>query len=750
MSQSRRSLEKELGLPENAQLLPSTTSPWSLISGGAPIPLTTQSSLGFKKEDESSENHPHCLIVGRQASTADIRIQHGSISRRHALVYHVLEEATQTISLVLQDLGGKHGVYVNENRVKGSILLHKGDKIVFGNVRDNEFTVHHDGEAAARDAAKVETNTSKQQPTQKQQEEPQPAAVQEPGAGLTGREKRQAEIAAMMASLDETPTYTKVELPAESSSKEQELATKESSIARQYKLPVTDRLFLSADDSGPSEDAHRRLVTCLAIDPAGSRCATGGHYLKQYDFAGMDQLRTGPFQTLQVQEGHVIQDVCYSNTGDRLLVATGSAQPKVVSRDGEEVIQFVRGDMYVNDPARTSGHTAPVTGVSWHPLERDVVLTSSLDGSARIWNLNGKTQFKMLVCDKVYRGKNARGQKVAVTSVAFHPGGREFAFGTACGSIQIWNSTKVGARPERATYHAHGEDKPIHSLVYNYDGSRIASRSLDDDTVKVWQARRLSRSATPLAICTQLPSVHERADSTFVHRDGDVLCAGTSTVQKGENGQLKESGTLEFFRISSTPEEEKLSSVLSIPVSSTAGAVQVKWHSKLNQMLVGCSDGSIHVFFDRDLSTKGALLAVAKSGRPVDELSQLYASRAPKGFAGTSADKILTPHALPMFRGEKKRKREKDRLDPVKGRIPEVPATGMKTGSQVGAAVNFQQFVSQGIVKTKNIAGKDPRQELFQYSEGKNYITQAYEGDKTVLAEKTVEEEEQDMKERKT
>jgi len=53
-------------------------------------------------------------------------------------------------------------------------------------------------------------------------------------------------------------------------------------------------------------------------------------------------------------------------------------------------------------------------------------------------------------------------------------------------------------------------------------------------------------------------------------------------------------------------------------------------------------------------------------------------------------------------------------------------------------------------VNNKNIAGKDPREELFKYSEGKNYVSRAYEGDvQRILAEKTVEEEELDLKSRK-
>ena len=47
----------------------------------------------------------------------------------------------------------------------------------------------------------------------------------------------------------------------------------------------------------------------------------------------------------------------------------------------------------------------------------------------------------------------------------------------------------------------------------------------------------------------------------------------------------------------------------------------------------------------------------------------------------------------------------------------------------------------------KNIAGKDPRGGLFKYNE--SYVSKAYEGDiQRILAEKTVEEEEADLKSR--
>jgi hypothetical protein len=456
--------------------------------------------------------------------------------------------------------------------MSGTTELKHGDTVYFGNVQETTFLV------TAPDEKKEEMSESVPIVETKKN-----LAV-EPGHGLTGRAKREAEIAAMMDSLDDTPDYEKYVAPKEEVEK---TAQQVSSLEIQHSIPVSERFEILNDGD------RRRVVTSLAMDVAGSRFAVGGTdtHLRMYDFAGMDQLRTGPFKTIEVEDGHSLVDVCYSNSGDRLLVATGSVQPKVLDRDGNEIIQFVRGDMYVTDQAHTSGHTAAVTGVDWHPLERDTVLTSSNDGSARLWNLNGKTQFHFLVCDKVYRAKNVKGQRVGVTAVAFHPGGREFALGTACGSIQIWHTARVGARPERVKFHSHGEGRPVNSLSYN--GSQIASRSADDDVAKVWDAKQLSPSASPVVTCLGLPTVHERSNAVF-SPDGRLLCAGASEHRKGPNNERLEEGSVKIFLIRNEGKSkgQKPGALLSdLHVADHVGVIMVNWHAKLNQILVGCSDG---------------------------------------------------------------------------------------------------------------------------------------------------------------
>lgn len=327
-----KSLEEEFGLPENASL--SQTPPFLLISSQGSISISPSTSL-----HHDSSKSPKCLLVGRQASTADIRIQHKSISRKHALFYYINGE------LYLQDLGGKHGTTLNGQRVEGTSKLQHGDELYFGNVTTSTFIVK--APATSESETKESTTTETETVPQDDKEESPPPP---PGHGLTGRAKREAEIAAMMASLDEKPKYQTYVPPPTAKQQQEEEEEKEVphdlQMATKYSIPIQELFDVNIDST--SNDV-RTKTSCMAIDPAGSRFAVGGLHLKLYDFAGMTSIQQDPFKTIEVQEGHVLVDVCYSNTGDRLIVATTSVQPKVLDRDGNEmcVLLYVKMCVFV-------------------------------------------------------------------------------------------------------------------------------------------------------------------------------------------------------------------------------------------------------------------------------------------------------------------------------------------------------------------------------------------------------------------
>jgi WD40 repeat protein len=699
-SSSFDSLERELGFPDDATLDPRGISAKLETSSTAAISISSATC---------TRPNGRCLVVGRQAAAADICVQHKSISRKHAALYFFRNK------LYVKDLGGKYGTFVNTVRVveNDAIELNNGDIVLFGNVRESVFrivltenpAIIHEGELAL-----PENNPAQDNHTQ--------SRIEKAGQGLSGRAKRQAEIAAMMQSLDETPTYQKIPVPEDSAPKNIQVA---SSLAEQYQLPISLHFTL------PSESARKNVATCLAVDPAGSRFVVGSSdtHVRYYDFGGLAKNRNGCFQTIIPEDGHLLVSCAYSQTGDRIIVGTSSVQPIVFDRDGGEIIKFVRGDMYVTDQTKTVGHTASVTCVDWHPLERDLVLTSSNDGSARLWNLNGKTQFKMLTCEKVFPAKNARGQRTPVTCVCFHPAGREFALGTACGSIQIWNRNRVSGRPERAAFETHGQGNAVSNLTYNKDGTMLASRSGGDDKVKIWNSTRLSRSAEPSIVCIDLPTIHEQANASF-SANGKFLCASTSVMRR-ENDIQKEGGRLCIFNLSGG--STTVQPLVALELEGESVPVITKWHGKLNQILAGCSNGSVVIFYDPTFSNNGALLAAARAERS-DDLSDLLRSRASNTSTIVTGE-IITPFSLPLFRqeqaiSEKKRKRS-ERKDPKLSKEPERPATGKhKAGAQIGSNTTFQQFVAdQTGEKAKQIAGEDPRNALFKFGTDDNDLRKA-------------------------
>jgi len=151
--------------------------------------------------------------------------------------------------------------------------------------------------------------------------------------------------------------------------------------------------------------------------------------------------------------------------------------------------------------------------------------------------------------------------------------------------------------------------------------------------------------------------------------------------------------------------------------------------------------------YDPDLSKNGVLLSTARLVRKKNALEALLEERGSQNPYAAITGKVLEPNALPMYRDpslQRKRRRDMDDDDVIK---PEAPTTAKHLiGGRSSASVNFTQFVVQSTIKNKNIAGKDPREELFKYNEGKNYVDQAYAGDVSrVLADKTVEEEQEEL-----
>lgn len=167
------------------------------------------------------------------------------------------------------------------------------------------------------------------------------------------------------------------------------------SFAVQHKVPVEYQIDLMG---------HSKAVGALSVEPSGNRVVTGSYdyQCKIYDFGGMDKNHRA-FRSYEAEDGHPVLCISHSPTGDKYIVGVGSCQPKVYDRDGKDIIKFVRGDMYLRDLSNTKGHIMEVTDVHWHPTDKNCMMTSSLDGSIRLWDLLGEAAFGNLTNKQVLK-----------------------------------------------------------------------------------------------------------------------------------------------------------------------------------------------------------------------------------------------------------------------------------------------------------------------------------------------------------
>lgn len=457
----------------------------------------------------------------------------------------------------------------------------------------------------------------------------------------------------------------------ESSDTEEEVALKD-------KIPCTHEVSMTHGT---------KAVIAIAADPSGARLASGSvdYDVCFWDFAGMDTSMKS-FRTLQPCENHPIKCLQYSTTGDVILVISGAAQAKVLDRDGFEKCETVKGDQYITDMARTKGHTASLNSGCWHPFTKEEYLTCSQDSTCRIWILYRPRGHKSLI-----KCRAQNGVKTIPTTCAYSREGAAVACGCIDGSIQMWDRRKNFVNPSLMLRGAHAQGNEISSLSFSYLGQMLASRSCDD-TLKLWDLRAFK---SPVFEANGLFSRYDTTDCMF-SPDDSMIVTGES-LNKG-----KMTGRLLFY------DSKTFDLVREIPVTNSH-VIKTLWHPKLNQVFVGCGNGIVKVYYDPKKSMRGAKLCVVKTHMKQKHIEIM------------STQQIITPHALPLFRQDRpksvRKQMEKDRLDPVKSRRPDLPITSGQGGRVASSGGTLSSYVIRNLGLSKRIEDdQDPREAILKYA----------------------------------
>lgn len=450
-----------------------------------------------------------------------------------------------------------------------------------------------------------------------------------------------------------------------------------------HRIPLSNEIVLRG---------HTKVVSALAVDHTGSRVISGSYdyTVRMYDFQGMNS-KLQSFRQLEPSEGHQVRSLSWSPTSDKFLCVTGSAQAKIYDRDGLTLGEFVRGDMYIRDLKNTKGHISGITGGEWNPKSKETILTSSEDGSLRLWDVNDFNSQKQVIKPKLVRPS-----RIPVTACAWDFEGKRIVGGIGDGSIQVWTiKTGWGSRPDIYVEKAHSDD--ITGLKFSADGQVLLSRSMDA-TLKVWDLRQMK---SPVKVFGDLPNHYAQTNVAF-SPDEQLIFTGTSIEKDSTAGSL-----LCFF------DRKKLELVSRVGISPSLSVVRCLWHPRINQVFTTTGDkkeGGTHVLYDPSMSQRGALVCVGRAPRR-------------KSIDDYEVQPLIhNPHALPLFRDQPSRKRQREKIlkDPLKSHKPDLPVDGPGFGGRVGVtkgSLLTQYLMKQGGLIKETWMDEDPREAILKHAD---------------------------------
>jgi WD repeat-containing protein 70 len=452
---------------------------------------------------------------------------------------------------------------------------------------------------------------------------------------------------------------------------------------------------------------HNRPVTTITLDSAGSRMITGSMdcTVKIHDFASMAPNTLRAFKSVDPtftkgganSETHPVHVAKFNpNSPSQVLVVSATPQARILSRDGETIAEFVKGDMYLRDMNMTKGHVSEITSGTWHPNNYDLCVTAGTDSTLRIWDINVRNRQKDVIVHKSkLAGSAGRSRMAAVAWGSQVEGGNSLLVAAALdGSLLMWGGDGPWNRPSGEINGAHEGNTWTSGVDISADGRLVVTRG-GDDTIKLWDTRKFKQ---PVNTTTHASTSSQYPTSNIIFSPNS-----SSIITGSETGDL-------YILNPATLKPELIT-----PVTPNAPLITVCWHDKLNQIITGSANAETHVLFNPKVSAKGALLVMSKQPkrRHIDDDPSLTTDMS----QGLSGDAIVNPGAAnEAIRGSTFASRHptigltasgKSR-DP---RRPHIPATTPFSKNQPD-----EKHIRENI-PLSSMREEDPREALLKYAD---------------------------------
>ncbi|KAI1757757.1 WD repeat domain-containing protein [Xylaria castorea] len=502
----------------------------------------------------------------------------------------------------------------------------------------------------------------------------------------------------------------------------------------------------SDDDSDSDEDedeyptshemvikTHDRAVTTLSLDPSGGRLISGSIdcTVKLHDFSSMTPTTIRAFKSIDpfeskrstaTSETHPINHIEFNPlAGGVFLCVTAHPQAKIMTRDGDILAEFVKGDMYLRDMNHTKGHVSEVTTGTWHPTDKNICVTAGTDSTLRIWDINNKRcQKEVLVFKSRAAGTAGRSRMTAVAWGTPAQGGNNILVSAALdGTLVMWSGNGPFSRPTAEIREAHKPSTWTGGIDISSDGRMVVTRG-GDNLIKLWDTRKFKE---PL-VSVEHQSTSDEYPMTNIKYGPDA----TSIITGSRTGHLHilNPGNLR-------PE-------YTTPITAGVPLITVDWHPKINQIVTGSANGETHVLYNPTMSTRGAVdvMSRAPKRRHVDDNPEFTTDLS----LGLSGESIVTPGALPGARGTGMAAPGKLK-DP---RRPQVPQQTPFMRSQPD-----EKHISENIPLSRMLH-EDPREALLKYADVAKkdpMFTNAWKETQPVTQYADVSDEEEDGPDKK-
>lgn len=392
-------------------------------------------------------------------------------------------------------------------------------------------------------------------------------------------------------------------------------------------FPVSHELVLKT---------HERAVTTVTLDPSGSRFVTGSTdcTLKFHDFVSMTPTTLRAFKSVDLNatkasansETHPINHVEFNpNSCGQLLCISAHPQAKVLSRDGEILTEFVKGDMYLRDMNNTKGHISEVTAGTWNPVDRTLCVTAGTDSTLRIWDVGFKRSQKEVIVHKSRVAGSAG--RTRMTTVAWgnqsQGGNNILVAGALDGSLVMWSGNGPYKRPIAEIRDAHKPDTWTGGVDISSDGRMVVTRG-GDDLIKLWDTRKFK--APVVTVPHTSTSDHYPVSNIKYSPNSSNIITGSA------------SGHLHVLN------SGNLKAELITPITPNSPVISVIWHEKLNQIITSSANAEVHVLYSPNTSFRGAkdVMSRAPKKRHIDDDSNFTIDQS----MGLSGDSIVNPNGL--------------------------------------------------------------------------------------------------------